>query len=90
MNNSNWLSDKPVDEWYGIRVDADGQGNALTLQSNRLSGEIPPELGGLVNLKGLNLSRNQVERGDSAGIGRPRQLERAEPLREPVERGDSA
>ena len=69
MNNSNWLSDKPVDEWYGIRVDADGQGNALTLQSNRLSGEILPELGGLVNLKGLDLSRNQLRGGIPPELG---------------------
>ena len=58
MNNTNWLSDEPVDDWYGIVVDADGRGNALILENNRLSGEIPPELGGLVNLKRLNLRGN--------------------------------
>ena len=59
-NNTNWLSDEPVDDWYGIRVDADGRGDALNLKDNRLSGEIPPELVDLVNLKGLNLSGNQL------------------------------
>ena len=59
-NNTNWLSDEPVDDWHGIRVDADGRGDALNLRDNRLSGEIPPELVGLVNLKGLNLSGNQL------------------------------
>ena len=59
-NNTNWLSDEPVDDWYGVRVDADGRGDALILEDNRLSGEIPPELGNLVNLKALNLRRNQL------------------------------
>ena len=59
-NDTNWLSDEPVDDWYGIRVDADGRGDALILDNNRLSGEIPPELGGLVNLKALNLPRNHL------------------------------
>ena len=59
-NNTNWLSDEPVDDWYGVRVDIDGRGDALILEVNRLSGEIPPELGNLVNLKALNLRGNQL------------------------------
>ena len=77
MNNTNWLSDEPVDDWYGIGVDADGRGHALTLENNRLSGEIPPELGGLVNLKGLNLRGNQLSGEIPPELGNLVNLERA-------------
>ena len=58
----------------------------LGLHWNRLSGEIPLELGNLANLYWLVLSENQIDWGDTAGVGQPRQPGMAGPQREPVER----
>ena len=52
----NWLSDVPLDEWYGVTVDYDGRVAALQLRWNKLTGEIPPELGNLTSLQVLELN----------------------------------
>ena len=57
-DNTNWLSDRPLDEWYGIWTDSDGRVTNLDLQGNGLAGVIPPEIGNLTNLRDLWLSGN--------------------------------
>ena len=59
-NNTHWLSDRPLGEWFGVTTDADGRVTWLALGGNQLSGSIPPELGNLANLTWLNLPRNQL------------------------------
>ena len=59
-NNTNWLSDAPLGTWYGVKTDESGRATELDLESNWLSGEIPPELGSLSNLVGLRLTNNQL------------------------------
>ncbi len=59
-NNTNWLSDKPISQWHGIRTDSNGRVTDLNLESNRLSGEIPSELGSLPNLTSLWLGNNPL------------------------------
>ena len=51
-NNDNWLSNKPLDAWYGVRT-VDGRVTKLFLNSNRLMGRIPAELGNLTHLREL-------------------------------------
>ena len=54
----------------------------LYLHGNRLSGEIPSELGNLANLEWLSEPlREPVKRGDTVGVGQPRQPSTAAPLR---------
>ena len=59
--NEEWVgSFKPIGEWYGVTTDDDGRVTALHLSTNRLSGELPPELGNLTKLQRLSLSQNQL------------------------------
>ncbi len=59
-HKDNWLSAAPVAAWYGVVTDASGRVTELNLASNRLSGEIPPELGNLINLTELYLCGNRL------------------------------
>ena len=58
--NENWLRDQPVGRWYGVTTDGNGRVIFLDLPKNRLSGEMPPELGNLANLAILNLRENRL------------------------------
>ena len=55
-----WLSDRPLNEWTGVTLDADGRVVGLSLVSNNLTGLIPPELGGLSSLAQLDLRANNL------------------------------
>ncbi len=59
-NNTNWLSDAPIGEWYGVTTNSNGRVTELVLVGNGLSGTIPAELGGLANLRRLALPSNQL------------------------------
>ena len=63
--NDNWLSDKPLKEWYGIEVHEGSDEKfiikVLSLSSNKLEGVLPKEIGKLTNLQKLFLSNNKLE-----------------------------
>ena len=58
-DNTNWLSDKDLSEWYGVSA-YQGRVKDLQLKDNNLVGQIPPELGGLEELFILFLSGNKL------------------------------
>ena len=58
--NDNWLTDAPLWQWHGVYTDASGRVDALWLSDNGLTGEIPPELGNLADLRGLELYSNDL------------------------------
>ena len=60
VNDENWLSDRPLSEWHGIRVDGDGRVSSIWLPANDLTGSIPPELGALTGLTTLLLMSNNL------------------------------
>ena len=59
-NNSNWLSDGPINSWHGVTTDSEGRVSALLLANNGLAGEIPSELENLTNLDTLYLGNNDI------------------------------
>ena len=63
-DNTNWLSDGPLDDWYGVTTDANGRVTELNLGDNHLAGEMPAELGNLANLRELRLGGPYTCRSD--------------------------
>ena len=59
-NNSNWLSDAPLNTWYGVTTDENGRVTEVELPYNGLSGTISSELGTLVHLEMLLLHGNEL------------------------------
>ena len=59
-NNTNWLSNEPLSEWYGVSTDADSRVTGLFLLGNNLSGTIPSDLGDLTQLRDLFLEYNDL------------------------------
>ena len=59
-NNTNWLSDELIAEWYGVATDNNLYVSGLSLPRNNLTGTIPPEIGQLQELRSLHLSENRL------------------------------
>ncbi len=71
IDNNNWLTDAPIDDWYGVdtndagrvvQLDLSGEWDLDTQQCvvHGLSGPIPPELGSLSSLRYLRLTCNRL------------------------------
>ena len=59
-NSRHWLNDVPLLLWHGVDTDADGRVTELRLEGNNLEGRIPPEIGHLHGLTGLDLGKNAL------------------------------
>ena len=59
-NNQNWLSDGPLNTWYGVRTNSHGEVVRLELKRNNLQGPIPIELCHLASLGVLDLRYNDL------------------------------
>ena len=60
INNANWASEAPLRQWYGVTTNAHGRVTELSLQENRVAGELPAELGDLSELRNLRLWSNEL------------------------------
>ncbi len=67
--STNWKTDAPLREWHGVETDADGRVRRLNLGGNGLTGSIPPILGDLAHLVGLELGYNRLT-GTMPDLGR--------------------
>lgn len=59
-DNTNWLSDAPLNTWFGVQTNSSEEVTGLDLKRNNLVGAIPSEIGQLKNLMQLNLGLNQL------------------------------
>lgn len=59
-NNTNWCSNKPLSEWYGVYTGTGSNVLDLHLGENNLKGSLPKELGNLKYLTHLTLWDNQL------------------------------
>ena len=60
-DNTNWLGEAPISEWYGVTTNPGGRYvTRLDLSQNGLWGTIPPELGNLPYLELLSLHSNEL------------------------------
>ena len=88
--SDSWLTDVPLDDWYGVTTDSSGRVIELDLSQNELRGPIPPELGNLTPLERTVPLRKRTGRFDPAGTGQSYLLDGAVPLRKRAERYDPA
>ena len=77
-NSTNWLSDEPLGEWFGVTTDDNGRVTHLELGENGLSGSLPSSLGGLAYLEVLTLFRNELSGSLPSSLGNLTRLERLE------------
>jgi len=59
-NNTNWCSDKPLSEWYGVSTNSKGRVVWIQLVNNNLVGVLPKEIGNLTELETLSLAGNDL------------------------------
>ncbi len=77
--SDNWLTDAPLDSWYGVATDSEGNVTGLSLGGNGLKGRIPARLGMLTALRNLDLGgnlRDGITGAIPAELGNLRHLER--------------
>lgn len=61
-NKENWLSGRPLNEWYGITLDEKGFVKSIDLQNNNLTGELSINSSSFVHLSNININDNALER----------------------------
>ena len=69
-DSTNWKTDAPLGEWFGVTTDTNGRVTRVVLGDNGLVGPIPAELGGLENLDSLSLRNNELTGAIPAELGR--------------------
>ena len=67
---TNWLTDAPLGEWYGIDTNGDGRVTVVDLPYNSVSGELPPEILDLTELQKFSVHFSQVRGPVPEDIGR--------------------
>ena len=70
----NWLSDRAINTWYGVKTNEAGHVTELFLANNNLAGSLPAELGNLAHLERLRLYRNDLRGRIPAELGKLRNV----------------
>ena len=75
IDSTNWSTEAPLGEWYGVTTNASGRVTGLSLPLNGLSGSIPGILGNLSALERLNLHGNYMSGSIPSTLGSLSNLE---------------
>lgn len=67
--STNWLTDEPIRNWYGVEVDRHGRVVELRLNVNNLTGVLPHSLWALTALTNLEMYSNKIIGYIPPGIG---------------------
>lgn len=59
--SKNWLSEKPIGEWGGVKTNDEGRVITLRVQGDGVYGLIPAEIGGLTELEQLNINSKDFD-----------------------------
>jgi Leucine-rich repeat (LRR) protein len=59
-DNTNWLTDPDIGTWFGVTTDVDGRVIKLDLNTNNLTGDLPPDVGLLSLMDTLDLTTNSI------------------------------
>jgi len=74
-DNHNWLTDAPLEDWFGVTTNDDGRVSGLYLGGgHNLVGPIPPELGNLTSLTHVYLAINELTGPIPPSLGNLTQL----------------
>ncbi len=60
-NNTNWRSDKPLNEWYGIQTNELGYVTSIDLSNNNLTGCAHLDLVDFPYMDSININNNKIE-----------------------------
>lgn len=74
-NRQHWLTDAPLDQWFGVSTDQAGRVVSLVLADKGLKGHIPPAVSTLRSLRQLLLDQNDLAGSLPPELGRLRSLE---------------
>jgi Leucine-rich repeat (LRR) protein len=75
-NKTNWLvPGRKISTWFGIKTNASGCVESITMPSNKMNGFLPDELGNLIALKSLILTNNNLSGNLPTTIGNLKALE---------------
>ncbi|WP_419948339.1 Ig-like domain-containing protein [Candidatus Palauibacter sp.] len=77
-SSTNWLTDAPLDTWWGIQLNEAGRVSGIHLSRNGLSGQIPPRIGRFPHLRVLRFDGNQVRGAIPPELGDLTELRRLE------------
>ena len=73
-DNTNWGTDRPLNEWKGITLNVEGRVKQISLNNNNLTGYIPSEIGNLKALDGIELQGNNLSGNIPSEIGNLKEL----------------
>lgn len=76
-NNTNWGSDKPLDQWYGVTC-VDGCVSSIYLSNNNLTGHLPDGLEQLTRLEFLMLGNNNIKGNIPESLAKLKKLKQVE------------
>jgi Leucine-rich repeat (LRR) protein len=74
INGAGWLSDSPLEDWYGITTDGAGRVVEIDLWANGMTGSIPESIGDLAHLQRLDLRQNLLSGQIPSSLGRLSEL----------------